>query len=64
MTEGHEFFCPANPNSVNKHFIKWALHAIHGHPEDEVWTKNGIYYAFVFSFQVVKTSMFIRDEIL
>ena len=27
-------------NSVNKHFIKWALCAIHEHPVDEVWTKN------------------------
>ena len=29
-------------NSVNKHFIIWALNAIHKHPEpeDEVWTKK------------------------
>ena len=25
-------------NSVNKHFIMWALYTIHDYPEDKVWS--------------------------
>ena len=36
-----EYF-PVRPdlNSVNKHFIIWALYTIHEHSEYEVWTKQ------------------------
>ena len=35
-------YFPVRPdlNSVNKHFIIWALYTIHEHSEYEVWTKQ------------------------
>ena len=35
-------YFPVRPdlNSVNKHFIIWALYTIHEHSEYEVWTKK------------------------
>ena len=43
MSEGLYFRVRSDLNSVNKHFIIWALYAIHEHSEDEVWTKKLMY---------------------